>query len=201
MTDEKIDIFQSKREEIYNILHGWYLSSWGCKGLNNDEIDDEFSNLYNDAAEAECTCNDCNGDLLEKYMTLLISRIRITESDQKLSKFSIAMVINSLSHLAEVNKYCSDHAPDHAMEDMLESYYWMGVLMGAEREREDYGMSRVLKKASDVRHAYNRERSLKIKNWYRKNRKKYNNKDDAAIDAAKIHNLSISAARKHLRRV
>ena len=53
MTDEKIDIFQSKREEIYNILHGWYLSSWGCKGLNNDEIDDEFSNLYNDAAEAE----------------------------------------------------------------------------------------------------------------------------------------------------
>ena len=134
-------------------------------------------------------------------MTLLISRIRITESDQKLSKFSIAMVINSLSHLAEVNKYCSDHAPDHAMEERVYSYYWMGVLMGAEREREDYGMSRVLKKASDVRHAYNRERSLKIKNWYRKNRKKYNNNEDAAIDAAKIHNLSISAARKHLRRV
>ena len=199
MTDEKIDIFQSKREEIYSLLHGWYLSSWGCKGLNNDEIDDEFSNLYNDAAEAECTCNDCNGDLLEKYMTLLVSRIRITEFEQQQSQFSLAMAINSLSHLAEVNNFCSDHAPDHAMGDMIESYYWVGVLIGAEREREDYGISKVIKKACDARHKFNRERRLKIKDWYRINRKNYNNKDDAATDAAKIFILSFSATRKHLR--
>ncbi len=199
MADEKIDVFQSKQKELYSTLHDWYTGSWGCRGLNNNEIDEEFSSLYNDAEEAECTCSDCNGELLEKYMTLLTSRTKITESEQQQLKFSIAMAINSLSHLAEVNKYCSDHAPDHAMEDMMESNYWLGVLIGAEREREDYGMSRVLKKASDARHMFNRERSLKIKNWYRKNRKNYNNKDDAATDAAKKFSLSFSATRKHLR--
>ena len=199
MADEKIDVFQSKQKELYNVLYHWYMSSWGCRGLNNDEIDEEFTSLYNDAEEAECTCNDCNGELLDKYMTLLTSRTKIKKSERQQSEFSLAMVINSLNHLAEVSNYCADHAPDHAMGDMIESYYWMGVLMGAEREREDYGMSKVLKKASDSRHAFNRERSLNIKKWYHKNRKNFSSKDDAAIAATDTFNLSFSAVRKHLR--
>jgi hypothetical protein len=199
MVDEKIEIFEASKNEVYSVLYGWYQSNWGCKGLNNDEIDDEFSGLFDDVNKAECTCDVCKVDLLEKHMEILASRTDIKDLKKAQLKFSMSMVINSLFGFAQVDNCCASCAPDHALEALIESHYWMGVLIGSGREREDYGIGKTLKKASDARHQFNRERARDIKSWYLKNRKSFDNKDDAAFKAAHDFNISFASARKHIR--
>ena len=199
MAGENEGFLESKIQELYSTLHGWYTDSWGCRGLNNDEIDEEFAGLLNDVEEAECTCDSCKGDLLGKYMGILTSRTKITKTEKHQMEFSLSMAINSLAHFAEVNNYCPCCAPAHATEELIDSYYWMGVLIGSIRERADYGISKAARNASDVRHSFNRERRLKVQDWYRGHRKNYNNKDDAARDGEHIFNLSFSCIRKYLR--
>jgi hypothetical protein len=201
MAEENTGVFALKLQELHEILHGWYMSSWECKGLNNDEIYEEFSSLLNDVEEAECTCDDCKVGIIEKNIALLASRKKITESQEQQLKFSLAMAINSLSHFSEASNYCPCCGPVHAMEDLIDSYYWLGVLIGSEREREDFGVSKAARNASDARHTFNRDRRLNVQDWYRKNRKSFKNKDDAASDAEHVFNLSFSCIRKYLRNV
>jgi hypothetical protein len=197
MADENTELIQAQKEEIYEVIHGWYMSNWGCKGLNNDEIKDEISGLLNDAGELECTCSDCNVDIVEKYLLLLRNREKHTPYELKQKEFSLSMVINCLGHFSEVDNVCPCCAI-HRLKDLFEAYYWLGVLIGAERERSDYGVSAKLKNADNKRHSHNRERKLEIAEWWRINKGNYKSRDEGAASVAHKFNLSYGTARKHL---
>lgn len=201
MKSDNGDVFESISADIYSSLKYWYTHSWGCRGLNNEEIEGEFEDLIEDSRNTECTCDYCNVDLVNGHIGILVSRERLTQSEITRKRFSLSIVIKCLSHFAESSNYCPSCGVDHALEDLLESYYWMGVLFGAERERVDYGRGVAAKSASDARHSYNRDRKQRVQSWYRKNKDQFSSKDEAAIEGEHLFNISFGTVRKHLRNV
>jgi len=199
MTDEKQDFFENKKDEIFYTLREWYMEALDCRGLNNDEIHDEFCELLEDIDKADWQFENYNTELLDKYAELLKSRKKLTELECDQFKWSLSLAINCLSYLYKVANYCPECGPKAAMEELVESSYWMGHLMGTEQERDDSGIGSVVKKAVNSRHEFNRSRKLDVVEWYRKNGSNFKSKDDAAVEVAHMFSLTHGTARKHLR--
>ena len=203
MADNQAKFIESKKQEIYWTLVNWYKGEWGCKELIDEEIIEEFEELYERidevVHESKCACASCNGDLYFEYVEMLECREKHTSRELELKGDSLSIVFKCLESFVQLNAVCSCCAVKNRLPHLVEASTWLGMLQGSIGERVDFGASVGMEKASDARHAFNRKRSLDIKNWYLENSNLHESKNDAAIAATRLFSMSFSAIRKHLR--
>jgi len=195
--DEYADYFEEKKDEIFYSLKKWYMRSMDCKGLNNEEIHEEYCKFLSEVEELDDT-DPYNSKLIDKYTALLESRTKLTTAGRDNFRYSMGIAIECLSDFSLVENLCPVCGPKFGVEYLINAHYWMGFLKGVEEERNVSGITTVVQKATDARHSFNRARKMDIMDWYRKNRSKYKSKDDAAVDAAHKFHVAHSTARKHL---
>jgi hypothetical protein len=202
MADNQGDYIESKKQEIYWTLYSWYEGEWGCEELIEEEIIEEFEELYERVCkvvrESECACADCNYDVILDCVELLESREKHTSRELDLKADSLSIVFNCLGHLSKLNEVCSCCAVKHSLPHLVDASTWLGVLQGSLGERNDFGTRDAMEKANNARHAPNRKLSQEIKSWYLENSTLYKSKKDAANAATQLFNMSFSAIRKHL---
>jgi hypothetical protein len=195
-----------KISELITDLTGWYTEALDCKGLNNDEIQEEFFELVGDCKKLQFS-SDCDetefwgtfNSILDKYTSLLESRKKLTGRGRDEFRDSLTTAILCISHCSLLENYRREDDLKFVIEYLAGAYFSLGSLLGSVEERGQSGITTVVNKAVDIRHSFNRERKLGITEWYRKNKIKYKSKDDAAIEVASKFNLAFSTARKHLR--
>jgi len=192
------EIFEAKVDELDSVLCGWYQEN-----LHDGDRDDlayqEYEKLLDEVAGMNCACSKCSINLVDRFLWKQQKIKNLNGSDFEKTKFSIQTFIYAISHLAALSHVCNRCGLNHKLDDLIEGYFFMGVLMGSNREREDFGLQNIVKKANDARHLFNRQRADEIKRWYLDNRKKFKNKDVAAQEGEGIFHISFSTMRKHLR--
>jgi hypothetical protein len=192
------ELYKENTNDIFYTLRGWYTKALECKGLNNEEIHDEFTDLLGAVETLNLQEDDSFSGLLEEYTELLRSRRSLTDLEHRQFANSFLTFLCCVNNFTELQKYCDCCGPKFAMENLIDAYYWLGFLDGADEERKAFGLSTVIKKAVDNRHLRNRERKLEVAEWYRKNKDSYKSKDEAAVSVSHLFSLSHGTARKHL---
>ena len=197
---------KDRLEEIENMLGNCMFQAWRSNGFSSMEAVILIKELSDIVGEAYDTANDKKSDdvfpcLIQetsKWVDELQHEHGLTESaheeflviatNSSLAMFYYSFGMNGL----EARNFGG------ALKWLCQANYHVGCADGSLYDRAFFGPSVKASKAAGIGHQHNREKAEEIKQWYRDEGSNYKSKDQAAVHAMTIFNLSFRTIRKHI---